>query len=41
MEHDKTMDSRMTHPTRFNLSDVVELISLATVEKIKREMKLK
>ena len=41
MEHDKTMDSRMSHSTRFDLSDVVELISLATVEKIKHEMNLK
>lgn len=40
-QHDKTMDSRMTHSTRFDLSDVVELISLANVEKIKREMELK
>lgn len=40
-QHDKTMDSHLTHSTRFDLSDVVELISLATVEKIKREMELK
>lgn len=37
-QHDKTMDSRMTHSTRFDLSDVVELID---VDKIKCEMKLK
>lgn len=35
------MDSHLTHSTRFDLSDVVELISLATIEKIKREMELK
>ena len=38
------MDSLMTHLTHstcFELSDVVELISLATIEKIKREMELK
>lgn len=40
-QHDKTMDSHLTHSTRFELSDVVELISLATIEKIKREMELK
>ena len=37
-QHDKTMDSHLTHSTRFDLSDVVELID---VEKIKREMELK
>lgn len=40
-QHDKTMDSHLTHSTCFELSDVVELISLATIEKIKREMELK
>lgn len=35
---DKSIDS---HSTRFDLSDVVELISSVTIEKIKREMELK
>ena len=38
MEHDKTMDSRMTHSTCFELSDVVELMD---IEKIKCELKSK
>ncbi len=38
---DKSIDSHSTHSTRFDLSDVVELISSVTIEKIKREMELK
>lgn len=33
--------THLTNSTHFDLSDVVELISLATIEKIKREMELK
>ena len=38
LEHDKTMDSRMSHSTCFELSDVVELMD---IEKIKCKLKSK
>lgn len=38
---DKTMNSHSTHSTCFELSDVVELMSSVTIEKIKCEMKSK
>ena len=40
-QHDKTMDSHLTHSTCFELSDVVELMSSVTIEKIKCELKSK